>query len=175
MDLKLLGIYLNDHLASSRGGLALVQRTERENRGNPVGDYLATLLAELEADRGALFEVMHALGVTRDSMKEGAVWVAERVGRLKLNGRLLRYSPLSRLVELEGLCVGVEGKLSLWRTLSRLARTEPRLQAFDFESLIARAEAQRAALERLRLQAADTAFADKVAPVGRTPSPVGRE
>jgi hypothetical protein len=94
---------------------------------------------------------------------------------LKLNGRLLRYSPLSRLVEVEGLSIGVEGKLSMWRALRRLARTEPRLQAFDFDALIARAEAQRTALERLRLLAADTAFADKVVPVGHTPSPAGRK
>ena len=38
-----------------------------------------------------------------------AGWVAEKAGRLKLNGSLLTYSPLSRLVELEGLSLGVEG------------------------------------------------------------------
>jgi hypothetical protein len=175
MDLKLLGIYLNDHLAGSRMALEAAQRSERENRGNPVGDYLAAFIAELEADRSALTELMRELGVARDPLKEGAAWVAERVGRLKLNGRLLRYSPLSRLVELEGLCIGVEGKLSMWRALRRLAATEPRLQAFDFEALIARAEAQRTALERLRLQAAGAAFAERVVPVGQTPSPVGRK
>ena len=33
--------------------------------------------------------------------KDGAAWVAEKLGRLKTNGQLTGYSPLSRLVELE--------------------------------------------------------------------------
>ena len=37
-------------------------------------------------------------------------WTAEELERLKLNGQLAGYSPLSRLVELEGLAVGIEGK-----------------------------------------------------------------
>jgi hypothetical protein len=175
MDMKLLGIYLNDHLAGSRAALEMSRRAEKENRGNPVGDYMAAFAAELEADRGALTEIMRELGVGRDPVKEGLMWVAERVGLLKLNGRLLRYSPLSRLMELEGLCMGVEGKLSLWRSLLRMSPTEPRLQAFDLDALIARAQAQRTALERLRLQAASVAFEDKAMPLGRTPSHAGRK
>lgn len=175
MDTKLLGIYLKDHMAGSRAALEMSHRAERENRGNPVGEYMAAFAAELVADRDALTDVMQAVGVTRDPVKEGLGWVLERVGLLKLNGRFLRYSPLSRLMELEGLCMGVEGKLSLWRSLRRLARDEPRLQAFDFDSLIARAEAQRAALERLRLQSADVAFSDRVASVGHAPSHASRK
>jgi hypothetical protein len=174
MDTKLLGIYLNDHLAGSRAGLELAHRTERENRHNPVGDYLASLIAELEEDRDTLLKVMQALGISRDAVKEGAAVLGERLGRLKLNGRLLRYSPLSRVVELEGLCLGCEGRLGLWRTLRRLARTEARLKAFDFDAHLARVEAQHSALERLRLQAVDTAFSDTHVPLRPTPSPVGR-
>lgn len=174
MNTKLLGIYLNDHLAGSRGGLEMARRAERENRDNPVGGYLASLIPELEEDRGALEQVMRALGVSRDYLKEGVALVAERVGRLKLNGRLLRYSPLSRVVELESLCVAVQGKQALWRALRRLARTELRLQDFDFDVLLARAETQFKGLERLRVQAADTAFAEKTVPLRPTPATVGR-
>ncbi len=41
----------------------------------------------------------------------------ERVGRLKLNGRLVGYSPLSRVLELEALMSGVQAKRGLWRAL----------------------------------------------------------
>jgi hypothetical protein len=125
-------------------------------------------------DRASLELVRRALGLPRDFLKEGAALVAERVGRLKLNGRLLRYSPLSRLVELEALCTAVQGKQALWRALRRLSRTEPRLQDFDFDVLIARAESQLKGLERLRVQAADTAFTEKTVPLRPTPATVGR-
>ena len=37
------------------------------------------------------------------SSKNAGAWALEKVGRLKLNGELTSYSPLSRVVELEGL------------------------------------------------------------------------
>lgn len=174
MNTKLLGIYLNDHLAGSRGWLELARRAERENRGSPVGGFLASFIQEVEEDRESLERVMRALGISRDFLKEGVAFVAERVGRLKLNGRLLRYSPLSRLVELESLCASVQGKQALWRALRRLSRTEFRLQDFDFDVLLARAESQLKGLERLRVQAADTAFAEKTVPLRPTPAQVVR-
>lgn len=158
MDVKLLGIYLNDHLAGSRVGLNLARRTARENRGNPLGEFLATLVPELEEDRAVLLRVMTVLKVPRDTFKDSAAWLAERLGRLKLNGRILRYSPLSRLVELEGLFVGTQGRRAMWRLLRRLARTDRSLASFDFEALVARTEQQLRGLEKWRLQAADIAF-----------------
>ncbi len=171
MDVKLLGIYLNDHLAGALAGLELARRAERENRGNPLGDFLATLLTELEQDRAVLEQVMRALKVPRDTFKQSAAWLVERLGRLKLNGRIVRYSPLSRLVELEGLCLGSQGRRAMWRALRRLARTERYLASFDFEALVERAEMQWRTLERWRLQAADTAFSNAhFAPTGLFPA-----
>jgi hypothetical protein len=114
---------------------------------------------------------MNILGLRRDYVKSGLAWVGEKVGRLKLNGKLLSYSPLSRVVELEALCLGAEGRLSMWRTMKRLARKEERLQRFDFAALIVRAEHQRRTLERMRQQATDEAFLKKEGSVVRlTPS-----
>jgi hypothetical protein len=158
VDLKLLGIYLNDHLAGSAVGLELARRAARENRGNPVGDYLDTFVTELEQDRALLERVMRGLGIPRDNIKQGAAWLLEKLGRLKLNGRLVRYSPLSRMFELEGLFVASQGRRALWRLLKRLARTEKALAGIDFDALVARTEVQLRALERWRLLSADTAF-----------------
>jgi hypothetical protein len=168
MDAKRLGIYLNDHLAGSVAGLELALRTEAENRSNPVGRYLAALIPELKHDQAVLEAVMQALELGQDPLKTRAAWLSEKLGRLKLNGTLVRYSPLSRLVELEGLCVATEGRLSLWRTLARLQSQDPRLAAFDFAPLVFRAEAQRDALQHLRLQAVDVAFSDEPAEFGST-------
>lgn len=158
MDVKLLGIYLNDHLAGSGIGLELARRAARENRGTPLGDFLSTLIKELEEDRVMLQQVQRALKVPRNHLKQGSAWLMERLGRLKLNGRLIGYSPLSRMLELEGLFIGSQGRRLLWRMLKRLARTDRRLAGFDFEALIARTEQQLRGLERWRLLAADTAF-----------------
>ena len=166
MDAKRLGIYLNDHLAGSVGGIELAVRTESENRSNPVGRYMAAFIPELRHDQSILRSVMQALELKEDPLKTRGAWLAEKLGRLKLNGSLVRYSPLSRLVELEGLCSATEGRLSLWRTLARLSAKDTRLAGFDFEALIARGESQQQALQHLRARSADVAFADEPVPLG---------
>src|SRR3954466_10840107 len=138
----LLGIYLNDHLAASTVGLDLCKRSAKSNEGTEYGDFLKPLAAELEADRNQLEDIMGRLGVNRDQIKVGAGWLGEKLGRLKLNGRLLEYSPLSRVIELEGLIAGVNAKLALWRTLAAAAAEEPRIADIDFAHLIERARRQ---------------------------------
>ena len=64
------------------------------------------------------------------------------MGRLKPNGQLTGYSPLSRVVELEGLALGMTGKLALWKALRELVDEEPRLDAAELERLRERAERQ---------------------------------
>jgi hypothetical protein len=80
------------------------------------------------------------------------------VGRLKLNGTLLRRSPLSSVVELEAMHLGIEGKIDGWQALRQLADHEPRLDSSQLDELLARARQQSDGLQRLRLQAATTAF-----------------
>jgi hypothetical protein len=159
IDDKLLGIYLNDHLAGATAGLELVKRARGENEGTELGDVLAGLADEIDADRRALEGLMEDLEVGRDHPKVLAGWVAEKLGRLKPNGQILGYSPLSRLVELEGLALGIEGKLSLWRTLVELADEDDRLDRDYLSRLAERAARQRATVEEQRLRAAREAFA----------------
>jgi hypothetical protein len=143
---ELLPIYLNDHLTGSTFGHELAQRAANQNRGTELGDFLEDLAAQVAADRAQLEDVMARLDVGRDVLKVNAGWVAEKVGRLKLNGRLREYSPLSRVIELEGLISGINGKLALWRALAIAAPQEPRVADVDFVQLIARAEEQLAGL-----------------------------
>jgi len=171
VNVSLLRIYLNDHMAGSTAGIELARRARAENQGTPVGDYLGALVSELEEERSTLEGVMNTLKLKRDYVKSGLAWLGEKAGRLKLNGTLLSYSPLSRVVELEALCLDAEGRLSMWRTMKRLARKDERLERFDFTTLISRAEHQRRTLERMRQQATDEAFQGKEGAVVRlTPS-----
>jgi len=157
-DKKLLSIYLNDHLAGAVVGVELAKRTLRSNRGNDLGAYLEGLVPELVEDRGTLRSVMHQLGARTSRVKPAFGLVAERMGRLKLNGQVSGYSPLSRVLELEGLTMGIQGKLSLWRNLGDTPGLPARLQGIDLAQLAARAERQQAGLEPHRVEAARRAF-----------------
>lgn len=153
-----IGIYLNDHLAGATVGVNLVRRCQRANDGTALGNFLSDLVNEIVADRATLLAVMARLGVPTSRAKVVAAWGAERLGRLKLNGQLRGYSPLSRLVELEGLATGIEGKRCLWLSLAQLRHAGNRqLDEFDLEGLAARASEQRQRLEPHRLAAAELA------------------
>lgn len=154
---RLLAIYLNDHLAGATGGVELARRARASNRGAKLGEALEGICTEIEADRATLERVMEQLNVKRNTAKVAGAWAAEKLGRLKLNGRLRGYSPLSRVIELEMLHIGVTGKIQLWQALEETQSS--RLAQFDLPGLTERAEAQRATIERLRLDAAREAFA----------------
>ena len=150
---KLLGIYLNDHLAGSTAGLELVRRAAGSNRDSTYGSFLDELAAEIAEDRRSLLEIMRGLGVGTDRVKTSAAWTMEKLGRLKLNGQLRGYSPLSRVVELEALALAVRGKLNGWRALLAIRDSRPALAQAPLEDLIGRAERQLDALEAQRLRA----------------------
>jgi hypothetical protein len=160
MERKLLRIYLQDHLAGSTGGLELARRARGANEGTSYGEPLAKLADDIEADRRSLERIMDDLGFGADRAKNFAFWAAEKAGRLKLNGQLTGYSPLSRMVEIEGLITGVGAKLSLWRTLRDVADSVPELDADALARLIERAEQQIETLHELRSRAGREAFAD---------------
>jgi hypothetical protein len=152
MEQKLLAIYLNDHLAGSVLGSELTRRVARENRGTQLGEFLERLVVEILDDRQTLESVLRATAVRPSPIKPRVAWALEKVGRLKLNGRIRSYSPLSRLLELEGLTMGIAAKRSLWEALALAA--DPRLAAFDFDALRARADAQLEGIEPHRREAA---------------------
>jgi hypothetical protein len=162
-DQRYLAVYLNDHLAGSTTAIELIRRAVRQYEGTDLGEFLAELEDEIEADRDTLKAFMEANGVEPDRVKLAAAWVAEKVGRLKFNGALVRRSPLTPLVELETLAIGIQGKLLLWRAL----RTEPADDATAawMDELIARAEHQQDAVERRRVEAGRGVLSPARAPV----------
>jgi hypothetical protein len=159
MDRKLLRIYLQDHLAAATGGLELARRARGSNEGSPYGEPLAKLADDIEADRRSLESTMQDLGFGADRAKNLAFWMGEKAGRLLPNGRITSYSPLSRMIELEGLIAGVNAKRSLWLTLADLAESEPKLDAERLARLVERAEQQTETLHELRGRAGREAFA----------------
>ncbi|MGH3046530.1 MAG: hypothetical protein ACRDNC_05925 [Gaiellaceae bacterium] len=148
---RLLSIYLRDHLAGATAGRELARRALANSEGTDLEPALSRLAGEIDEDREDLVRLMGELGIRPSRTKIALGWLAERAGRLKLNGRLVRSSPLSRLVELEGLTLGVSGKQCLWAGLERAGL---RPEAVDLAALRERAGNQRRELEARRLEIA---------------------
>jgi hypothetical protein len=158
MNRKLLATYLNDHLAGSTVGVELAKRSLKSTRGNEYGEVLERIAREIDEDRETLQQLMARLEIGSDRAKVAAAWMAEKVGRLKPNGQLTGYSPLSRLIELEALALGISGKLSLWEALTEVADEDARLDRAELTQLSQRAERQRADVWRMRQRAAHDAL-----------------
>src|SRR3954452_6177095 len=158
LDSKYTPIYLNDHLAGASAGLSLAKRTLGSNRGTQFEPALERLAREIDQDRESLRQIMRALDVGEDPLKKLVPYVAERAGRLKLNGAFFSYSPLSRLVEFEGLALGITAKLALWISLQQAG--EERLADLGLPRLEARARGQQELIEEQRLEAARIALAE---------------
>ena len=154
---ELLAIYLRDHHAGASAGSALAKRAARNGAGLAHGDELAEIARQIGEDRMTLERLMARLGVRPSSLKVAAAKAAEVVGRLKLNGRLRQRSPLSNVVELEALALGIVGKRKLWESLADI----PGLSAaagVDFVELDERARRQHDQVETFRQEAAAAAF-----------------
>src|SRR5690348_13799876 len=152
-----LATYLNDHLAGATTGRELAKRALSNNRGTQFEPTLQWVVEQLLEDRGTLLDIMRAVDAPEDHLKKLAAFALERAGRLKLNNSLFSYSPLSRLVEFEGLLVGVTGKLAGWHSLQQL--DDQRLASFDLEELVRRGNEQRDRIEEQRREAARIALA----------------
>jgi hypothetical protein len=153
-----LSVYLTDHHAGATFGVELARRARDENAGTGYAEFLAGLAAEIEQDRDALTAIMRRLDVGADQLKESVAWAAEKLGRMKPNGRVLGYAPVSRLLELEGLIGGVSAKLALWRALKQVADREPRLDAQQLDRLAERAQRQLRDLRNQHRRAARAAL-----------------
>jgi hypothetical protein len=155
---RFLRIYMNDQLAAGVLWREVARRARRNNEGTGLGETLARVAEAIAEDVVTFEQIMDRLGVRRSPVKPRLAMVAERLGRLKLNGRLTSYSPLSRFVELDFLAMGIEGKKVLWGNLADLAGLRARVPDVDFDHLIARAGEQRAAIDPFRAEAARDAF-----------------
>src|SRR4051812_20610478 len=90
---------------------------------------LSAVAADIEQDRQTLNDVLEAAGVSPRWYKTAMAWLGEQAGLLKTNGRLVRRSPLTSVLELEFMRMAVSGKTALWESLQH---TELRGQ-FDFD------------------------------------------
>ena len=142
--------YLQDHFAGARVGLELARRVATKNTGGEI----ETLVQEIEIDRVLLKQVMEILDVEFGPVKQASAWLGGKFVQLRPATVGKNGSPFSRLIELESLSLGVEGKALLWQALIELKDLIPQLGPVELERALIRARVQRDLLETLRLQAA---------------------
>lgn len=155
---RLLRIYMTDQLALGVLWREIARRASRSSNGSPEAAALERVATGISEDVALFEQMMRRLGFSTRSPKRVMALVAERAGRLKLNGHLLSRSPLSRFEELDFLLMGIDGKVVLWQNLRDGAGLGERLPDIDFERLIERARSQRAELEPFHAQAAQAAL-----------------
>lgn len=148
-----LAIYLQDHHAAGVAGSKLADRSASSAQGDQRAE-LSGVAQEIAEDLATLESIMHELGTTPNRMKDSIARVGERLGRLKPNGRLVRRSPLSDVLELEMLVAGITAKRALWVSL----RSAEVLPTERLDQLIGRADDQRRVVESAREAAARRAF-----------------
>ncbi len=153
MDDRFLGIYMNDQLAAGVVWREVARRSQRSNEGTALGEVLARVAGAIAEDVATFEQIMERLGIARNPVKARLAVVSERIGRLKLNGSVRSYSPLSRFVELDFLAMGIDGKKLLWANLRDLAGLSSRLPDVDFDGLVERARRQRDEIEPFRAEA----------------------
>lgn len=154
-----LSTYLQDHRAGAEYGSSLARRLHEENAGTEYEGFLGQLADQIEEDVGVLEAIMERFEIGKSVLKTVGASVGEKLSRLKPNDALTDYSPLSRLLEIEQLRAGIQGKLALWDALSEAAPFDDRLDEQEIAALMQRAESQLAGLREQHRIASREAFA----------------
>jgi nucleoside-diphosphate-sugar epimerase len=157
IDHYLFGLYLSDHFTGATFGLERMERIVTAYRDTPFHGELAEVAEQIRAERELYRSLLDALDVPRRRPRQVAAWVGERVGRLKLNGRLVERSPMSAVLEAELMRSAILGKIGGWQTLEEHA-AELGLDPEQFHELIGTARDQIAMFDRFHAYVRERAF-----------------
>lgn len=155
----LLTLYLSDHLTGATAGVNRIERMAEDYVDTPMFAELSAVADEIRSDRELLRNVIEDLDLDRKPYRQAVAWVGERVGRLKLNGRVLERSPMTMLLEAELMRSAVSGKLGGWETLREHAQGLG-LDGQVFDDLIASSHRQLETMEKVHAYARERAFRD---------------
>ena len=160
-DRRYLAVHLRDHHALL---MALRELCARIGSSSPVDAERALARGigqDAQADLRDLEVVLRTYGSAPSRARTAAVRAGERIGRLKSNGTLLRRSPMTSVVELEGCQLLLESVRALWAGLDHLG-----LGPADAAIRAQRAANHSAEADTLRLAALERAARPHVGDAG---------
>ncbi len=143
-----LETYLHDHLAGAQFATSLLADMAAQSYDKELAGFAGNLLEEIESDEHVVEQILSQLDAKRSILKDASAWLAQKVGRAKLQIDDDRFSIFESL---ELLSIGILGKLALWKALLAIAPGNQILQTHDFDALCARALQQHVQVERWRL------------------------
>lgn len=152
---RFLRSYLGDHVAVAAAIGGLARRMATAPRWDEHKAQLDRLVGVLADDERDLQLVLTDRGIRPVRARALLARSAELPGRLKANGRLVRSSPLTPLVELDGLRLGVAACMVPWHALVEVGVDPARAAAAS-----ARLRREHDALDPLYSAIAMSAFAD---------------
>lgn len=114
---RYLRIYLSERIAVAHAGRRLAGRMRGAASDPGTARLLDEAGAALAADAEVLASFLRQLGASRPRLRMLAASAGERLGRLKLNGRVTGRSPLADLEELEGLVALVRAVAGAWSAI----------------------------------------------------------
>jgi hypothetical protein len=155
---KGLTTYLNDHLAGSVAALEIVDHLIEHAQKSQWRTSLAQLRKDIEEDQEILRDLLKKVGGSESPMRKAAAWLGEKIGEVKLRLDDRGNGELRLLEALEALCLGIQGKLALWRALATTAERVSELQQLDYAELERRGTEQFEQTDALRLEAAAEAL-----------------
>ncbi len=153
----LLGLYLSDHLTGATAGAQRIKRMADAYIDTPVYAKLSELAIMIPGERQMLKEIIRDLRLAQRPHRQGAAFLAERAGRLKLNQRLFSRSPMSLVLETELMRSAVMGKKGVWQTLRDNAEHLGLNEDF-VDELVVSADKQAAILDEVHQYARGRAF-----------------
>lgn len=158
MSHKHITTYLSDHLAGAVSAVELMQHVETVYANTDTARLIAGVRTDVEADLQTLQSLAAKLNVTESSPRKAAAWVGARMAELKLHLDDSSNGPLYLLEALDGLAMGIDGKLALWHGLAAASADTPGLRGTDYAHLAQRAQEQRERIEPARLDATRKLF-----------------
>ena len=154
MNEELLHAQLQHHWSGATGGVAFFDRVARTHADPDAAAKLRLMAEENDEDRETLREIMLSVGVKPSRLGAATARAGEWLARFKPNGRVVRRSPLTDVLELEALRLAISGKRVGWQFLTALAEHDRRLDRTHLDGLVKRADAQLNQLHDIHLRVA---------------------
>ncbi len=150
-------VYLNDHLAGATAGKDLAAQAAERHDGE-LGEFFTEIAGAISGDYNTLTTLIDQMGAAGSGGKEAVAKAGSWMSEDKFSGDTVGDPAFGTFITLETLCIGVEGKLCMWKALKLVEDEHPELKALNLELLIDSAQSQRDRLESKRLEVGRSAL-----------------
>jgi hypothetical protein len=151
-----LATYLADHLAGSVSAAELVSRLLRSDIDLVLANALKQVSESIDRHQQVVRQLLEQRGRQEDRRKNLAAWMAEKLTRPALP--VDDDDEFGLLRALEGLLLGMRGRVAMWQSLEAILPSHPELIGLDARALCIEAEEQLRMMDQHRLEVARIAL-----------------